>query len=234
MIYLVTAEELEKSFGRKQALSGATFNIREGRITGLMGENGSGKTTLLKIIAGLNQKSGGSISVFDKNPGAESKLKISFMPDRNFLYKGMKVSDGIKFFHDMFPDFDSKKCDELIDFMKLNKNDLVKSLSKGMCERFLLALTFSRQAQLFILDEPFGGVDPIAKTKIIDAIINYYNSQKCTVLISTHLIADVERIFDDVLFLKKGKIILSGESDVLREQHNKSIEQLYVEVFGNE
>ena len=231
---VLEVSSLIKKYGRKVVLNKTEFTIKTNRIVGLLGPNGSGKTTLIKIITGLLHQNSGSVKILGKDVSYETKLSVSFMPDTNNLYNWMKVKDAIKFYSDFFQDFDVAKSHELSDFMKLNLNDPIKSLSKGMLERLLLTLTLSRKTSLYVLDEPLGGVDPAAKSKIIDSILDYYSSENCSLLISTHLIKDVERLFDDVLFLKSGQITLSGDCETLREQNSKTIEELYLEVFEND
>lgn len=231
--YIIKSQNLVKKFGTRFALDNTDFEIGKNRIVGLMGPNGSGKTTLMKIMAGLLRHDSGNIEINGFTPGVETKSIVSFMPDCNFLYKWMTVGDAVRFFSDMFPDYDMNKSQELLEFMKLKTHEKTGSLSKGMLERLLLVLTLSRKAKLYILDEPLGGIDPVAKNKITDVILEYFNGggSESTIIISTHLIKDVERLFDDVIFLKEGKVTLSGNCDTLRQKHGKSIEELYLEVF---
>ena len=188
---------LNKKYFSKQALSDVNLSLEKGRILGLMGPNGSGKTTLLKIIAGLQHANSGNVKVCEKNIGIETKKLVSFLPDKNVLYPHMKAIDAINFYHNYFMDFDLKKAIDMLDFMKLDKNEKVSSMSKGMIEKLNLILTFSRDARLFVLDEPLGGVDPVARERIISTIIKTYNEDS-SIIISTHMVNDVENIFDDV------------------------------------
>lgn len=198
---------LSKKYFSKKALKNVNLSLDKGRILGLMGPNGSGKTSLLKIIAGLQHSNSGEVLVCGKKIGTETKKLVSFLPDKNVLYPYMKAIDAINFFQNYYDDFDVNKAFELLDFMKLDKDEKVSSMSKGMIEKLNLSLTFSRNAKLFVLDEPLGGVDPVAREKIISTIIKTYNEDS-SIIISTHLVNDVESIFDDVCFIDKGEIVL--------------------------
>ena len=230
---ILEINNLNKKYFSKQALSDVNLSLEKGRILGLMGPNGSGKTTLLKIIAGLQHANSGNVKVCEKNIGIESKKLVSFLPDKNVLYPHMKAIDAINFYHNYFMDFDLKKAIDMLDFMKLDKNEKVSAMSKGMIEKLNLILTFSRDARLFVLDEPLGGVDPVARERIISTIIKTYNEDS-SIIISTHLVNDVENIFDDVCFIGKGKIILNGSAEDLRLEKGVSIDKLYIQTFMNE
>ena len=233
MSEILRVENLSKIYLTKKALTDVSFSLESGRILGLMGPNGSGKTTLLKILAGLLQPSGGKAFVCDTPIGTESKKIVSFLPDRNVMYPVMKVKDAIGFYADFFDDFDRNKAYAMLQEMKLDANETVKTMSKGMVEKMNLMLTFSRNAKLFVLDEPLGGVDPVARERIISTIIKTY-SEDSSIIISTHLVNDVESIFDDVCFIGKGEIILQGSADELRSTRGKSIDQIYVDLFADE
>ena len=222
---ILEINNLNKKYFSKQALSDVNLSLEKGRILGLMGPNGSGKTTLLKIIAGLQHANSGNVKVCEKNIGIETKKLVSFLPDKNVLYPHMKAIDAINFYHNYFMD--------MLDFMKLDKNEKVSSMSKGMIEKLNLILTFSRDARLFVLDEPLGGVDPVARERIISTIIKTYNEDS-SIIISTHMVNDVENIFDDVCFIGKGKIILNGSAEDLRLEKGVSIDKLYIQTFMNE
>ena len=230
---ILEINNLNKKYFSKQALSDVNLSLEKGRILGLMGPNGSGKTTLLKIIAGLQHANSGNVKVCEKNIGIETKKLVSFLPDKNVLYPHMKAIDAINFYHNYFMDFDLKKALDMLDFMKLDKNEKVSSMSKGMIEKLNLILTFSRDARLFVLDEPLGGVDPVARERIISTIIKTYNEDS-SIIISTHLVNDVENIFDDVCFIGKGKIILNGSAEDLRLEKGVSIDNLYIQTFMDE
>ena len=231
MSYILEAKNLNKSYFKKKALNNLNLSIEKGRAVGMLGPNGSGKTTLIKIAAGILRQSSGEILIDNHEPGVYTKSVISYLPDRNYLPKWMKVEDAINYFNDFYGDFDRNRAYELLDFMKLEREMKVTSLSKGMTEKLHLTLVLSRKAKLYILDEPIAGVDPVARDKILDAIINNYNEDS-SMLITTHLVRDIERVFDDVVFINNGEVILSGNAEALREEKNKSIDELYKEVFG--
>lgn len=228
---IVEAKSLSKSYFKKKALDDLNLNIPEGQVLGLLGPNGSGKTTFIKILSGILSQSKGDIIIDGHEPSPYTKSVVSYLPDKNYLYKWMTVNDAIVFFKDFYSDFDEVKAYELLTFMKLDKNSKVTSLSKGMSEKLNLTLVLSRKAKLYVLDEPIAGVDPVAREKILDAIINNYNKDS-SMIITTHLVRDIERIFDHVSFISEGKIILSGNAEELREEKGKSIDELYRDVFG--
>jgi len=227
---------LEKSFGRERALNGVNLSVAEGRIVGLLGPNASGKTTLLKIVAGLLQPSAGEIR-YPRNAaaGIEARKSIGFCPDQMIFPRWMRVSDAFGFYADMYPDYKRERADQLTGILGLNeyKNAQIHKLSKGMMGRLILGLTFSRETSLYLLDEPLDGIDPVGKTRIIDAILAL-KPENSSILLSTHMVKDIERIFDSVFFLSKGKIVFSGDCDVMREESGHTVEQAYLEVFLNE
>ncbi|MEL7597676.1 MAG: ABC transporter ATP-binding protein [Clostridiaceae bacterium] len=227
---ILESKNLSKSYFTKKALNNVNLEIQKGKVVGLLGPNGSGKTTFIKIAAGILRKSSGEILIDGKKPGVETKAVVSYLPDRNYLYKWMKIRDAVELFKDFYDDFDDKKCEELLKFMKLEEEAKVISLSKGMMEKLNLTLVLSRKAKLYILDEPLAGVDPVAREQILDAIINNY-SEDCSMIITTHLVKDIERVFDDVAFIKEGEIVLSGNAEDLRCEKGKSIDELFREVF---
>lgn len=228
---LLQVQGVTKKFGSKQALANVSFALGTGRITGLLGSNGSGKSTIMKLIAGLARPNAGSISVLGVPVGVESKALVSFMPDVPVTESWMNVGDALKFQRDFYPDFDQAKAQRMLDFMKLRVQDKVRTLSKGMNERLQLTLALSRRARLYMLDEPIGGVDPVARTKILNALMEFYEEDS-SILISTHLVNDIERIFDEVIFLKSGEIVLQREVEELRLERGKSIDELFREVFA--
>lgn len=228
---LLKVNGISKTYGKKQVLDGVSFDIGPGRLVGLLGSNGSGKSTLMQIIAGLTPASAGDISVMGKTAGRETKSLISYMPDRPMTESWMKVRDAIAFYHDFYADFDIEKAREMLDFMKLDEKSGVSILSKGMNERLQLTLALSRNVSLYLLDEPIGGVDPVARGKILDAIVRFYREDS-SLIISTHLVRDMERIFDEVMFLRDGRIVLHEEVENIRMKHGRSVDDMFKEVFG--
>lgn len=228
---LVEIKNLTKNYFNKRALNNLNLNIEDGRVVGILGPNGSGKTTLIKILTGLLRQSKGEALIDGQKIGVYTKSIVSYLPDRNFLYKWMTIEDAFNFYSDFYSDFDEKRGEELLEFMKLEKNMKISSLSKGMTEKLNLTLVLSRKAKLYILDEPIAGVDPVARDKILDAIITNYNND-CSMIITTHLVRDMENIFNDVVFLREGEVVLQGNAESLREEKSMSIDELYKEVFG--
>lgn len=227
---ILKSEGICKSYINKKALRGVDIAIMPGKIVGLLGPNGSGKTTFLKIAAGILHASSGDILIDGEKPGVYTKSIVSYLPDNEYLLNWMKVTDAVKYFKDFYSDFDEKKAKDLLQFMGLDEKSPVKSLSKGMKEKLKLTLVLSRAAKLYILDEPLGGVDPTAREKILNAIVNNFNGNS-SMLITTHLVNDIERIFDDVAFISDGVIVLQGNAEELRRDKKKSIDELYREVF---
>ncbi|MDR0465029.1 MAG: ABC transporter ATP-binding protein [Treponema sp.] len=227
---------LEKNFGNCDALQGVDMIIPAGQITGLLGPNASGKTTLLKTIAGLLQPTAGKIKYFQNAAhGPQSRKTVSFCPDTLAFPQWMKVRDAFTFYREMYSDYSQSRADELIRILELQniQNKYVNKLSKGMKERLVLGLTFSRETQVYLLDEPLDGIDPVGKMRVIDTIIAM-KPQDSSTLVSTHLVKDIERIFDSVFFLSKGKIVFSGNSETIREEKGKTVEQAYLEVFTSD
>ena len=214
---LIELTDLEKRYGKKEALTGINLTIGRGKIIGLLGPNGSGKTTLIKLLNGLLQPTSGEIKVNGKAPGVDSKKIISYLPDKMY-------------FEDFYEDFDRKKAEGMCETLKINTEAKIKSLSKGNKEKVQLVLVMCRKAQLYLLDEPIAGVDPAARDFILDTILNNYNEEG-TVIISTHLIADIEKIMDEVIFIKEGSIVTYKSADDLREESGKSIDALFREIF---
>lgn len=211
MSNILELNQINKTYGNKKALSNITLDIAPGRIVGLLGSNGSGKSTLMKLVAGLLHPSSGTIQVTGKPVGLETKALVSFMPDRPLTEKWMRVRDAIAYYRDFYADFDEEKAREMLDFMNLVESDRVRHLSKGMNERLQLTLALSRKARLYLLDEPIGGVDPVARGKILDAIVKFYDEDS-SLIISTHLVNDIERIFDEVVFIREGEPGDAGRS----------------------
>jgi ABC-2 type transport system ATP-binding protein len=230
MDLILETKGLSKSYFNKKALKNVDLSLEKGKILGLLGPNGSGKTTFIKIAAGILRQSKGSILIDGKKVGVDTKKVVSYLPDRNHLYKWMKIKDAVELFKDFYSDFDENRCEELLKFMDLDEDLKVTALSKGMMEKLNLTLVLSRRAKLYILDEPLAGVDPVAREKILDAIIQNYNEES-SMIITTHLVNDIERVFDDVAFIKNGEIVLSGSAEDLRLEKQKSINELFKEVF---
>lgn len=227
---VIQVKGLTKKYGRRTAVDNLNFNIGQGKIVGLLGPNGSGKTTFIKIVAGLLQPTSGKVLIDGKEVGIKTKVIVSYMPDKEFLYDWMRVKDAIEFFKDFFEDFDETKAYELLEFMKLDRNSKVKTLSKGMAERLNLSLVMARRAKLYLLDEPLASVDPATRDKIIDTILANFN-EGSTILLSTHLVRDVEKIFDEVVFISDGSIVLQEQVEALRSARGKSVEDVFKEVF---
>ncbi|HZK01214.1 MAG TPA: ABC transporter ATP-binding protein [Tissierellaceae bacterium] len=228
---IIEIKGLTKSYLNKRALDDVNLDIKTGKVVGILGPNGSGKTTLIKILVGILRQSKGDVLIDGKSPGAYTKSTVSYLPDRNFLYKWMSIQDAINFYKDFYDDFDEAKAYELLNFMKLDREMEIGALSKGMNEKLNLTLVFSRKAKVYILDEPIAGVDPVARDQILDTIINNYNNDS-TMIITTHLVRDIERIFDEVIFLNEGLVILEGNAEALREERGMQIDDLYKEIFG--
>ncbi|MDR1794945.1 MAG: ABC transporter ATP-binding protein [Erysipelotrichaceae bacterium] len=230
MSTLLQLNNVSKSYGSTPALSGVNLSLESGKLVGLLGPNASGKTTMIKVINGLLKNYSGEV-VIDGGPvGPRSKAIISYLPDTTYLSDWMKVKDAITLFSDMYPDFDSGKMDTMLHNMEIDKNQKIKAMSKGTKEKMQLALVMSRDAKIYIFDEPIGGVDPAAREYILE-VIRHYRSQDSLVIISTHLITDIEEIFDQVIFLKKGQVVLFDDAQAIRDKEGKSINDLFKEVF---
>lgn len=227
---LIECKKLCKNYGAKKVLKNITLNIEKGKIVGLLGPNGSGKTTFIKLLNDLLVPTSGEVLINGKKPGVESKKIISYLPERTYLDSSLKVTEAIEYFKDFYADFDEEIAKKLLKKLKINPNDKLKTMSKGTREKVQLILVMSRRAELYILDEPIGGVDPAARDYILDTIMENFN-QGATILISTHLISDVERILDDVIFIQDGQIKEHDSADQLRKKHNKSIDMIFREEF---
>lgn len=227
---MIKIEHVSKSYGKTVALANVHLELPKGKIVGLLGPNGSGKTTLIKILNGLLSDFQGSVSIGGYPVSKDSKALISYLPDQTYLANWMNGEAAIKLFNDMYADFDEARMRELLSKLRLDSKQPIKNMSKGMKEKFQLALVMSRRASVYILDEPIGGVDPAARELILTTILENYEPESL-VLISTHLIADIEQIFDSVIFLKEGEVVLHKDVDVLREEEGKSVDELFREVF---
>ena len=227
---LLEIKDLNKNFDNKKILKDINLSITEGKIIGLLGKNGAGKTTLIKLINDLLTPTTGEILVKGKEIGVESKKVISYLPERTYLNKQMKVSEIIDYFKDFYNDFSDKKAKKLLKDLDLDINSKIAKMSKGMQEKLQLVLVMSRNADLYILDEPLGGVDPATREYILDTILSNFN-EKASVIISTHLISDIERILDEVIFIDKGKIIIQSDADKLRNKEKSSIDEIFRRMF---
>lgn len=227
---IIEVNHLSKSYGKKEVLNDVNLKIETGKIVGLLGPNGSGKTTFIKILNGLLKRYQGFVRIDGEPIGIHSKEIISYLPDECYFEDWMTTKYVLNLFADMYPDFDKEKALELMDKMKLEDHVKIKSLSKGMKEKFQLALVMARKTKIYILDEPIGGVDPATRDFILDIILKNY-AEDSLVIIATHLIADIEKIFDEVIFIKEGNIILHENSEDLRIQRNQSIDQIFREEF---
>jgi len=227
---LVKFVNVNKQFGNKKILKDINLTIPKGKIIGLLGKNGTGKSTLIKLINDLLTPTSGEVLVNGKPVGVESKKIISFLPERTYLDKSMTVEQVITYFEDFYKDFSSTKAKELLKDLDLDVTQKLSKMSKGMQEKVQLVLVMSRKADLYILDEPLGGVDPATRDYILDTILNNFN-EDATVIISTHLIADIERILDEVIFIDKGKIILQSDADELRKKEKESIDEIFRRMF---
>lgn len=227
---VLQATALTKTYKDCTALDELTLSIPAGKIVGLLGPNGSGKTTLIKLIAGLLTPTSGTVEVCGKAIGPETKAMVSYLPDRVYFSQGQKISSLLDFFQDFYADFDRERAEEMLASLGINLDKKFKTLSKGAREKVQLALVMSRRAKLYLLDEPIAGVDPAARDYILRTVINNYD-REATVIISTHLIADIETVLDEFLFIQQGKIIRTGTVDEVREETGQSLDALFREVF---
>lgn len=227
---ILTCNGLTKRYRNLTALDHLNLSIPSGRIVGLLGANGSGKTTLLKLINGLLVPEEGEVRIKGLQPCVETKKYISYLPDANYLIDWMSAEQQINLFADFYEDFDKKKAYEMLNQLKLDRSMKLRSMSKGMKEKLQLILVMSRNVSLYCLDEPIGGVDPASREYILNTILSNY-SENASVLISTHLIADIEMVLDDAIFLNEGKVILHSSADEIRDSHGMSIDAYFREVF---
>lgn len=223
-------KNVHKKYLSHSVLEGVGFSIPRGKIVGLLGPNGCGKTTILKLISGLLQLDEGEIRINGISPGQQTKSMISYLPERSYLNDWMKISDILNLFSDFYTDFDRERAEQMLTDLKISKEEKLKTMSKGTKEKVQLILVMSRRASLYLLDEPIGGVDPATREYILHTILKNFD-ENSSILITTHLIQDVETIFDQVLFLNQGKIVIDGEVDEIREKYGKSIDGLFREVF---
>lgn len=230
---LLEIKHLSKSYGKKVVLDDINLAIPHQKIVGLLGQNGAGKSTLIKLINDLLVPTSGEI-LFEGQPiGVESKKRIAYLPEHTYLDKTIRVCDALNFFQEFYNNFNREKAETLVQDFDLNLNMKIIKMSKGMQEKLQLILVMSRDADLYILDEPLGGVDPATRDYVLDTMLTNFN-QNASILISTHLIADIERILDEVIFLEHGKITLQNSADTLREKHHASIDQVFRQTFKNQ
>ena len=227
---VLTCKDMTKRYGRKLALSGASLAVESGHIVGLLGPNGSGKTTLIKLINGLLTADGGSITICGMQPGKATHALVSYLPERAVIPEWMNVGQILDFYADFYADFRKDAAKEMIAHLGIDPNMRIRQMSKGTREKVKLIMVMSRKARLYLLDEPIGGVDPATRDYILNTIISNYNPE-AAVVISTHLIADVEKILDDVIFLDRGCVVLESAVDAIREERGTSVDALFREVF---
>ena len=231
MAPIVQCMGLTKTYGRKIALNQIHLNLERSRIIGLLGPNGSGKSTLIKIINGLLQPTAGDVLINGHRPGIDTKFRISYLPERTYLNPGLKVIEVVQYFQDFYPDFRMDRAYDMLSRLQIQPNERLKNLSKGTKEKVQLILVMSRDADLYILDEPIAGVDPASRDYILHTIVSNYN-RNASILLSTHLISDVENILDDVVFIKYGSIVLQAGAEQIRQNEHKSIDRFFREVFA--
>ncbi len=227
---LLEIKSLYKNYGEKQVLNNITLTVPRGKIIGLLGKNGTGKTTLIKLINGLLTPTEGEIIFEGEKIGPQSKLNIAYLPERTYLDKSMTINETLKFFKEFYSNFDIDKAKDLLKKLDLDENQKIIKMSKGMQEKVQLVLVMSRKADLYILDEPLGGVDPATRDYILDTILTNFN-EGASIIISTHLISDIERILDEVIFIDKGEIKLISDADELRNKENASIDEIFRRMF---
>ena len=226
----IEIDNLTKQFGSLTALDSVDLKLEKGQIVGLLGPNGSGKTTLIKILNGLLQPTAGSVTINGMAPGVGTKRIVAYLPDRNALPDYMTASQLMDIYQDFFEDFDRQKAEAMVDDLGIDRTQTMKKMSKGTKEKLQLCLVMARQAEVYLLDEPIGGVDPATRDYILRTIISNYN-EDAVVIISTHLISDVESVLDDVVFLKEGRVVLHKAADEIREEKGESVDKLFREVF---
>jgi len=227
---LLEIKDLYKNYGEKQVLNNITLTVPRGKIIGLLGKNGTGKTTLIKLINGLLTPTEGEIVFEGEKIGPQSKLNIAYLPERTYLDKSMTINETLKFFKEFYSNFDIDKAKDLLKKLDLDENQKIIKMSKGMQEKVQLVLVMSRKADLYILDEPLGGVDPATRDYILDTILTNFH-EGASIIISTHLISDIERILDEVIFIDKGEIKLISDADELRNKENASIDEIFRRMF---
>lgn len=227
---LIECRNLQKNYGKKEVLKDINLHIQKGKIIGLLGPNGSGKTTLMKLMNGLLQPTQGEVLIGGMEPGEETKSIVSYLPDKMYFADWMKVKDLMEFFQDFYADFDRERAENMCASLGIPQNEKIKSLSKGTKEKVQLILVMCRKARVYLLDEPIAGVDPAARDYILDTILTNYNPEG-TVIISTHLISDIEKILDEVILIREGTILSHEQVDDMREESGKSIDEMFRDMF---
>lgn len=227
---ILECKDLTKRYGKKTALNHINLTLKSGRIIGLLGPNGSGKTTMIKLINGLLTPTEGQVLIAGMAPGVKTKSIVSYLPERTYLDESMRITEAIEYFEDFYRDFDRKRALQMLKKVHLEPSARIKTLSKGNKEKVQLILVMSRRAKLYCLDEPIAGVDPAARDYILSTIIGNYEPD-ATILLSTHLITDVENILDEVVFIKDGHITMQEEVETIRDKEGKSVDDLFREVF---
>ncbi|WP_350343954.1 ABC transporter ATP-binding protein [Proteinivorax tanatarense] len=231
---MIELQEVTKKFGKKKALDDITTKINKGKITGLLGPNGSGKSTMLKLITDLNKPTSGNILIDGEQINVKSKNRISYLPEIDHFYSWMKISDAKNFVKTFYSDWQEERYKDLLEFLELEESMKIDKISKGMRAKTKLLLSFSRKADIVLLDEPLSGIDIFTREKIIETIIKDYRAGEQSIIITTHEIKEVENVMDEALFLKNGKIVLQGEIETLKEEKNLSLVDLMREVYSNE
>ena len=228
---IAVCKDLKKSYGRKSVLKGLNLNIESGKIIGLLGPNGSGKTTLIKLMSGILRANDGEILIGGNPVGIETKKIVSYLPERPYFSASMKIDEVINFFDDFYEDFDKMRAYGMLEKLNISPDARIRTLSKGNREKVQLILVMSRKAKLYLLDEPMGGIDPAARDYILKTILTNYREDS-SVIISTHLISDVENVLDDVVFIRDGEMVLHKSVDDIRMEEKKSVDALFREVFA--
>ncbi|MBI9051085.1 MAG: ABC transporter ATP-binding protein [Anaerolineaceae bacterium] len=232
MTTLLKANALSKNFGRKQILRDLNFELESGHVTGLLGPNGAGKTTLIKTLMGIYPVNSGGIEICGEQQSYKSRAHLAYLPDMNHLMPWMCVRDAIHYYHDMFADFDLQRSAVFSEMLKLDLNERIQQMSRGMQQRTLIMLTLSRNAKLYLLDEPLGGIDPLGVDKILKTIFSGLGEES-SILISTHRVKEIETLVDEVYFIDEGQFIYHADAESIRSEKNQSIEECYLEVFEN-